>query len=730
MKHRFIALFAALLLPLFAQEPDHVNSVGQGIDTPAERTAFKTALQLENVDNTSDAGKPVSAATQTALDAKADKSTLTWIDVTKPPYNAAGDAECRFDGAITSGTATLTSATANFPTTVVGKYIRVEGAGAAGADLITTIATRNSGTSITLSVNASTTVSSKAIFWGTNDSTAIQSAITAASTSTITRTVYFPPLKFLASNLTLTKNVKLLGCYRGSNIESIFSVAQLADRNLTGTVLFPATTATPVIYGDAGTTGEIFGAGVEGFVISGSSAKHGTAIKFGGDWGTTINFTSGSTDIVRCQISGFDTAIKHSNAVEGNIEYVHWNDCNTGVELWAHDGITVSKSGSNNITGGNNFRIGGCKNVVIETGNYNNFARFADITDSSVYVDAVNVEVPTAECFATRFSSDATRLIVGHVKLLNSTTGILVRDYYPEAQKQNVDIEIQSVTGNSNYWDSANTNYPRVAPPCSYIRRYTDNTFATLQQTETVGRVYFTEQDRRTHAFLEESFASRLSASPYCDLGWTATTVGTWDLPNNTSSAYALNLNQFAPGGFRCGSSTASTSNILRFTAASAVVPPGGQAYWYLRAAVESYNSDTGIYRFGIYSSDAATSKPQYGVGILADTGVNANIQLEVITAGVSSLTSTTIPVANANPALSTLRGFKDVILQHRPTLGLSVIIKDLNGVALAPEVFATGIPTNWSGYHFISCYAGSNTNTGIDVNFGKMTFIRYRTSM
>jgi hypothetical protein len=78
MKHRFTVLLFALLSlgHLAAQVPDPTNSRGGGIDTPDERTAFKTALELQNVDNTSDAGKPVSSATQTALDGKAT-STLS-----------------------------------------------------------------------------------------------------------------------------------------------------------------------------------------------------------------------------------------------------------------------------------------------------------------------------------------------------------------------------------------------------------------------------------------------------------------------------------------------------------------------------------------------------------------------------------------------------------------------------------------------------------------------------
>jgi hypothetical protein len=63
------------------------------------------------------------------------------------------------DGAITSGTATLTSTTANWLTTDVGRGIRIPGAGASGATLDANITARNSPTSVTISVTASTTVS-------------------------------------------------------------------------------------------------------------------------------------------------------------------------------------------------------------------------------------------------------------------------------------------------------------------------------------------------------------------------------------------------------------------------------------------------------------------------------------------------------------------------------------------------------------------------------------------
>jgi len=54
-------------------------------------TALKTALALNNVDNTSDASKPISSATQTALDSKVDENTaITGATKTKITYDSKG----------------------------------------------------------------------------------------------------------------------------------------------------------------------------------------------------------------------------------------------------------------------------------------------------------------------------------------------------------------------------------------------------------------------------------------------------------------------------------------------------------------------------------------------------------------------------------------------------------------------------------------------------------------
>lgn len=64
------------------------------------------------------------------------------------------------DGAITSGAAVLTSASNPFASGDVGRNIIVRGAGTAGADLYTTIASYTNAGSVTLTANAGTTVSS------------------------------------------------------------------------------------------------------------------------------------------------------------------------------------------------------------------------------------------------------------------------------------------------------------------------------------------------------------------------------------------------------------------------------------------------------------------------------------------------------------------------------------------------------------------------------------------
>lgn len=64
---KYLLIITAAITGITAAQTKTVGPNGEGITDPA---AFKAAISLQNVDNTSDANKPISTATQTALDGK------------------------------------------------------------------------------------------------------------------------------------------------------------------------------------------------------------------------------------------------------------------------------------------------------------------------------------------------------------------------------------------------------------------------------------------------------------------------------------------------------------------------------------------------------------------------------------------------------------------------------------------------------------------------------------
>lgn len=92
-------------------------------------------------------------------------------------YNAKGDGKQLLDAAIASTSHTLVSASAPFVAGDVGKTIQINGAGAAGIALITTISGFTSATTVTLTAAAGTTTTSASAYYGTDDAAAIQAAV-------------------------------------------------------------------------------------------------------------------------------------------------------------------------------------------------------------------------------------------------------------------------------------------------------------------------------------------------------------------------------------------------------------------------------------------------------------------------------------------------------------------------------------------------------------------------
>jgi hypothetical protein len=83
----------------------------------------KSDVGLGNVDNTADTAKPVSAAQQTALNAKADKTTTI---STTAPLTGGGDLTANRTLDISTFTATVKGAVPP-PTTATGKYLKDDG---------------------------------------------------------------------------------------------------------------------------------------------------------------------------------------------------------------------------------------------------------------------------------------------------------------------------------------------------------------------------------------------------------------------------------------------------------------------------------------------------------------------------------------------------------------------------------------------------------------------------
>lgn len=120
---------------------------------------------------------PYSSSTPQATFTNSGKVKQTVYNVRD--YGAKGDTNSTLDGAITSGTAILTSATASFTTSDVGKLVSVRGAGSGGTTLSSTVQSFTNSTTVVLTNNALTTVTGAILYYGSNDTSAIQAAINA-----------------------------------------------------------------------------------------------------------------------------------------------------------------------------------------------------------------------------------------------------------------------------------------------------------------------------------------------------------------------------------------------------------------------------------------------------------------------------------------------------------------------------------------------------------------------
>jgi hypothetical protein len=150
-------------------------------------------------------------------------------------FNPAADAQLVYDGQMTAGSAVLTSASGKFSSADVGKQIHVGGAGAASSGfpnkLVSTIASYESPTQVTLANAATTTVPNPAVpepgvIWGTDDAPAFQAALNSIANGVDSQDLIIPAGNYLVSSPVYRNfqntlyGVKIIGQGLGTRIYS------------------------------------------------------------------------------------------------------------------------------------------------------------------------------------------------------------------------------------------------------------------------------------------------------------------------------------------------------------------------------------------------------------------------------------------------------------------------------------------------------------------------------
>ena len=126
-----------------------------------------------------------------------------------------GKVDILTDVTTTTSSTTITSATNPWTADDVGKDIWLKGAGAPGADLLTTIAGYVSAGEVTITTAVTTGDTNVLVAYGIDNTTAFSNALSAANAAG-GGAVYAPSGRFwIAQTLTIPANVSLVGCWRG-----------------------------------------------------------------------------------------------------------------------------------------------------------------------------------------------------------------------------------------------------------------------------------------------------------------------------------------------------------------------------------------------------------------------------------------------------------------------------------------------------------------------------------
>jgi hypothetical protein len=514
------------------------------------------------------------------------------INVRSPAYGAAGNGSNAGSASMGGGSAILTSS-AIFTVEDVGKYIRVEGAGPDGSDLITTIASFQNASQVTLADSASTAVVNVPAIYGKDDTAAIQAAIDAAATDKFTRTVYLPAGIYIC-NVKLTFGVRLVGV--PSSGFAFASGGILNNRDKYPVVLMPANSNLPVVRGDfALPYGEASGIELEHLCIVGSMSRKGYGVKLGQDEGKK-GWTVCTARLNRVHITGFSVGLHINNAVQSEIDFCTSIDNDTAFFL-ACDGTRVA----NCETGGNitTFKVRGGKSCTIESGNYANCETFLDMKDTTVHVVSVNVEKCSGELIKV---AGYVVLDVNFIKTLGTTTSF-ISNYGPNTT-QSSDISVSHTQGGSIVYKTLANDHtlPRNLPPGFIIEHYSDTTWTTLVGRRLASNLLGAKQVPPGETTIAEAWGGR-DTSPYGMLGWKFTNYG------GTSPT----VNSVGPNEMKYMIRTTANDNRL-FCNTKAYLADNFSSSWRVFPAIAGVQ----IW-FGFFEHDNSSVVPKNGIGLRGD---------------------------------------------------------------------------------------------------------------
>jgi hypothetical protein len=198
------------------KDPAFASGASEVVWLTAHASTNASATGLRGQEGTAGTAFPVNTPwvhAPTQMDFSDFLGRLGEIDPARD-FGAKGDC-VKMLGSMTSGANLFTRASSVYPTVPftsadVGKLIEVQGAGAAGVSLTTTIASIVDTDNVRLAANASTTVTGVATRYGTDDSVAIQSAINLANSGLGTRVVRLNEKAYFA-NIVMKPYVTLVG---------------------------------------------------------------------------------------------------------------------------------------------------------------------------------------------------------------------------------------------------------------------------------------------------------------------------------------------------------------------------------------------------------------------------------------------------------------------------------------------------------------------------------------